>query len=61
MKTRFSVEAHIPHGSGDAEYRIVDRDGNVFAVVDPHMTFDDPSELADKIVAAMNVEPGAIF
>lgn len=61
MKTRFSVEAHIPRGSGDAEYHIVTDDGVIVALVDPQMSFDDAGELADKIAAAMNVNPESIL
>ena len=61
MKTRFYVEAHIPRGSGDAEYRIIHPGtGLVVAIVDPNMNFDDPATLADRICDALNVNPEAI-
>lgn len=62
MKTRFHVDAHIPHGSGDAEYRIVHmQSGEVVATIDPHGVFTDPSELAHRIADAMNLDPEAIL
>lgn len=62
MKTKFYVAPHIPRGSGDAEYRIM-MEGNsaVVATVDPSMTMDEPAELAQRIVDAMNLNPDAIL
>jgi hypothetical protein len=53
-------EPHIPHGSGDAEYRIIGIDGTILAIVDPTMTAEDPAALAEAMVRAMNaaaIEP----
>jgi len=60
MKTRFRAVAHIPRGSGDAEYHIVTSEGTVVAIIDPNMAFDDPADLAERIAEAMNVDPEAI-
>lgn len=60
MKTRFEVRAHIPRGSGDAEYRIMSGDA-IIATVDPMMELTDPAEVAQRIVDAMNVNPEAIL
>lgn len=60
MKTRFKVEAHIPHGSSDAEWRIM-MGKIVVAVIDPHMDMDEPGIVADRIAEAMNVNPEAIL
>jgi hypothetical protein len=61
MKTQIYAEAHIPRGSGDAEFRIMaDLGGGaltntiVLAVLDPSMVLDDPSETADKIARILN-------
>lgn len=55
MKTRVRAEAHIPKGSGDAEYRIVFEDGTVLvAVIDPEMAMVDPGMVAEQIAAAIN-------
>lgn len=42
--SKFYVEPHIPHGSGDAEYRIkMDVLPHlVIAIVDPDMEMSDP-------------------
>lgn len=51
------VDVHIPRGSGDAEYRIIDADsdnGDVLAIVDPNMTMEDPAAFAEDLVAAFN-------
>lgn len=46
-------EPHIPHGSGDAEHRIIDREtGTVIATIDPNMVLEDPGEFARFIVEA---------
>jgi hypothetical protein len=53
-------EPHIPHGSGDAEYRIIGNDGTILAIVDPDMKAEDPASLAEAMVRAMNaaaIEP----
>ena len=57
MSGRYQVVAHIPHGSADAEYHIVDTasdNHDVVALVDPHATYADPSDLAAEIASAMN-------
>lgn len=59
-KTTFHVDAHIPHGSGDAEWRIVGPNGVVFAIVDPHMEIADPSEVAHAICEAMRAHADTI-
>lgn len=51
---RYIVQAHIPHGSGDAEYQIVDADNTVIAIVDPAAIVQDASVLADEITNALN-------
>lgn len=60
MKTRFKVEAHIPRGSGDAEWRIM-HGKTVVAIIDPNMDMDEPGIVADRIAEAMNVNPDAIL
>lgn len=59
MRTKFYVESHIPHGSGDAEYRIMNA-GEVLAIVDPNMVYADSGELADRICKALNENADAI-
>ena len=62
MKTRFVAEAHIPHGSGDAEYLIIEvTTGAVVALVDPHMLLDDPLKVAEKMADLLNIEPETIL
>lgn len=62
MKTKFYVEAHIPRGSGDAEYRIMlEGTKHVIAVVDPNMDLDEPATVALRIVEAMNADPETIL
>lgn len=47
-------EIHIPHGSADAEYHIVDdRSGMVIAIIDPHGVLRQPEKVADAIVQTM--------
>jgi hypothetical protein len=58
MADRYGVVAHIPKGSADAEYRIVDLasdNHDVVAIIDPHQIYDDPSDVAEEIVRAMNI------
>jgi hypothetical protein len=55
MSLRYVVSPHIPHGSGDAEYRILAMPSRIpVAVIDPEMVLDDPSEVADRICALLN-------
>ena len=63
MKTRFYAEAHIPHGSGDAEYRIMAGVGRSLgslrneicvAIIDPSAVLDDPAEIAERIADLLN-------
>jgi hypothetical protein len=63
MKTHFEVIAHIPHGSGDAEWRIVlsDRHDMVLAIIDPDMELTDAGEVAQAICDAMNIDPERIM
>jgi hypothetical protein len=53
MATKFKVVADIPHGSGDAEWRIV-RDKALIAIVDPQMTHREPRMLAYRLADALN-------
>lgn len=58
MSARYKVTAHIPRGSADAEWRIVDAASNnhdVVCVVDPHQIYATPEDLANEICAAMNL------
>ncbi|MDE2020977.1 MAG: hypothetical protein KGJ13_11625 [Patescibacteria group bacterium] len=49
------ARAHIPHGSGDAEWRIESEDGTVLvAVIDPEMEMVDPESVAHQIAASIN-------
>lgn len=58
MTTRFIAKAHIPHGSGDAEYHVVTGDGAwIVAIIDPNCMSSDPAALAEVIAAAMNLNP----
>ncbi len=51
---QWEVNAHIPHGSGDAEWQIINKETKqIIAIVDPHMEADNPEELADFIVQTM--------
>ncbi|MCW5697351.1 MAG: hypothetical protein KIS96_11550 [Bauldia sp.] len=53
MFAGYTVEPHIPHGSGDAEFRIVDGE-RVIAIIDPDMAFHDRAEdLAFDIVRTL--------
>lgn len=45
--TQWTYEAHIPHGSGDAEWRVIDAQGNVVAIVDPNMLCDNETTFAE--------------
>jgi len=45
--TQWTYEAHIPHGSGDAEWRVIDAQGNVVAIVDPNMLCDNETTCAE--------------
>lgn len=53
----FEVIAHIPHGSGDAEYRIM-QGRRFIAIVDPDMTLKNPAKLAQRIADALNYVAG---
>lgn len=56
----YEVETHIPRGSADAMLRIVRNDGarSVIAIIDPNCNMDlaDASEIAERMVAALNSE-----
>lgn len=55
MKEPVVVRAHIPRGSGDAEYRIESQDGTLLvAIVDPEMAMVNPADVAEKIAAGIN-------
>lgn len=55
MKVFF--EAHIPHGSGDADYRLFlkDKAGKkaVIASVDPECIMDNAGDIAEKLAVAI--------
>lgn len=54
---RFSVLTHIPKGSADAQYHIVDGYNNddVVAIIDPNQLYANPDEVAQEIANAMNI------
>lgn len=48
------TDVHIPLGSGDGEYRIVEHgSGRVLAIIDPMMEIDDPETIAEHIVSTL--------
>lgn len=51
-------EPHIPHGSGDAEYRLIDAAGRVVAIIDPEMAFDAPADVAEALVVSARAHAG---
>lgn len=57
QRMSYTWEAHIPRGSGDAEYHIM-LGRHVIAIVDPHGEADDPAELAEYIAQSMNAGAG---
>ena len=70
MKTRFYAEAHIPRGSGDAEYRIMAgvglslnslRNEICVAIIDPAAVLDDPCAVAEAIADALNNHADSIL
>jgi hypothetical protein len=55
MSWKVVVRAHVPRGSGDAEYRIESKDGAVLvAVIDPEMAMIDAAAIAERIADAIN-------
>lgn len=50
---RYTVAAHIPRGSGDAEWRVM-RGKHIAATVDPAMAACDPEHDARRIAACLN-------
>lgn len=57
LPIRLEAVAHIPHGSGDAEYHLIDADADnsdVMAIIDPSMILDDPAGLAERLALAAN-------
>lgn len=48
----WKYEVHIPHGSADAEWRVVAGDGSVIATADPEMCLEDPEAIARLMAAA---------
>src|ERR1035437_6258943 len=57
LPIRLEAVAHIPHGSGDAEYHLIDADADnsdVIAIIDPQMIMDDPAALAERLALASN-------
>lgn len=47
------AEPHIPHGSGDAEWQMIDvASGHAIAIVDPEMILPDPEAVAFGIALA---------
>ena len=54
---RFEVHAHIPRGSADAIWHILDMQSDnhdTVAIVDPHCIYGDAYALACSICGAMN-------
>ena len=53
---KLSYRAHIPHGSADAEVRLVDENNKDIALIDPNMnwSFDKAAAFADRVCRAFN-------
>jgi len=54
MHETWSFKAHIPHGSGDAEWRVT-AGSDLIAIVDPKMVIGDPESHARLIAQAPNL------
>lgn len=59
MSIRLKAVAHIPHGSGDAEYHLVDAGlsgeaAPVLAIVDPNMILPDPAAFVEQLARSAN-------
>lgn len=54
-KRKFKLVAHIPHGSGDAEWRIM-LGRKVVAIIDPDMTMLHPELFAERVTDILNYE-----
>lgn len=54
---RYQVVIHIPRGSADGQYHIVDTASDNFdvvALVDPHQNYATAEDVAHEIARAMN-------